>query len=136
MTAYDPSAVLDAILSAIQANLVIFIVVVVVNLVMNVVGILLGVKAVKGENQEFGSILLSWLITVLLGWIPCLGCFLVSWLLGKRHEVGFWKGFLIYLLASLIAYAVSLVLTYTLGAALFDALYAAIEGLLPATMPI
>ncbi|MGV9205181.1 MAG: hypothetical protein ACOC44_14310, partial [Promethearchaeia archaeon] len=67
------------------------------------------------------------ILCVLLGWIPCLGCFLCGAVIGSRHDTGFLVGIVVYILAILIGY----ILTFFIAIAILSmfGVSAAIPGL-------
>jgi hypothetical protein len=103
----------------ILAALPMFVFIIIISFVLQVIFLQLAVKAGHGQNLSFGSVFLTWIITYLLNFIPCLGCILSCYVIGKRHDIGFGKGILAYLLSSLLPGIIELVLFWILTPSLF-----------------
>jgi hypothetical protein len=117
----------EAILAAIMAlGIPVLILIFLVPILLQIVFLMLALKIVKGEKTNFGHVLVTWICMILVSWIPCLGCILICVIISKRHETGFWKGFLAYLIAGLLPMVIMLALVFVLAPGLFAILSAMI----------
>jgi hypothetical protein len=77
---------------------------------------MVGIKAVHGEYNSFGQIMGTILLSILVGWIPCLGCILSWYFVKSRHTPDSWgKALGALIIAAIIPFIIGLILVMSMG---------------------
>ena len=80
---------------------------------------------VNGSNRELGSTFVTALLMGLVGWIPCIGCFISWYFIKSRHDVG-WGG---ALAAWILGAIIMAIVVFAILMIFFGAIFAAIFGM-------
>ncbi len=81
---------------------VLIVLVIVLGLIINTILLKIALSLFKADNTDFGDIFVTALIMALIGWIPIIGCILCWVIINSRHDTGFGKAILVWLIAGLI----------------------------------
>ncbi len=92
---------------SIAGIVVIVLIVIVFVLILGTVFLFIGLKVVDGRNMEFGAVFVTAFIMALTSWIPCIGCIIAWVVINSRHDTGFGKAIVAWLIAELIPYLIA-----------------------------
>ena len=109
------------------AFIVLIVLVIIIALLINTIFLKIALALVDSKHNDFGEVFVTSILCVLLGWIPCLGCFLCGAVISSRHGTGFLVGIVVYILAILIGY----ILTFFIAMAVVTAIFG-VSAALPA----
>ncbi|MHA1820419.1 MAG: hypothetical protein ACTSU2_07730 [Promethearchaeota archaeon] len=98
-----------------MANLGLIIGLLVLLIVLNVLFLMLGIRAVHGDDTGFGKVFVTGLLMWLVGLVPIVGIFLQCWVISARHNTGYGKAIVAWIIAGLIPYIVILVILMSTG---------------------
>lgn len=79
-------------------------------LVLNTAFLKVGLNAVHGKNKQFGDVMVTVIVGLILSIIPCLGCILYWVVINSRHKTGFGNAILAWLIAFLVPILIIVVL--------------------------
>jgi hypothetical protein len=82
--------------------LIFLVVAILVGLLLDTLFLMAGLGLVNGKNRTFGTIFVTALIGVVLGWIPCLGCIIYWYIIKTRHETSWGGAIAAWFIAGLI----------------------------------
>ncbi|MFO8019930.1 MAG: hypothetical protein R6U96_15000 [Promethearchaeia archaeon] len=99
--------------------IILVIIVIVIGLIINSIFLKIALTLVDSRHTDFGDVFVTSIICVLFGWIPCLGCLLCGAVIGSRHDTGFFVGIVVYILAILIGYILTFIISLTIVSAIF-----------------
>ena len=105
----------------------IFGLIIVVGILIQAVFLGIGLGFVNGENREIGTTFVTALLMGLVGWIPCLGCFISWYFIKSRHNVG-WGG---ALAAWLLGGIVMMIVVFAIIFIFFAPILALMLGFIP-----
>ena len=105
--------------------------IIVVMLVVQAVFLGVGLGFVNGSNREIGSTFVTALLMSLVGWIPCLGCFISWYFIKSRHNVGWGGALAAWILGAIIMFIVILAIILVF----FGSFLALIMGFIPIPFP-
>jgi hypothetical protein len=88
----------------------------------------IGLGFVNGQNRDIGSTFVTALLMALVGWIPCLGCFIAWYFIKSRHNVGWGSALLAWILGALISALVIIAIMVFAFAGIWAAI---LGGLIP-----
>lgn len=73
-----------------------------VGLILYVIPLKIALAMVDSSNNEFGTVFITALLSFLVAYVPCVGCFISVYMINTRHNISYGKGIVVYLIASLI----------------------------------
>ena len=83
-------------------GVVIILAAVAVGFLLFTISLKIALGMVDGSDKEFGTVFITALLAYLVGYVPCVGCFLSVYIINSRHGISYGKGILAYLLAGLL----------------------------------
>ena len=69
-----------------------------------------GIKKVNGQDTEFGSAIITAILSYVCSAIPC-GCFLSAYIISTRHKVSYGNGILALILAAILPLIIVILFT-------------------------
>lgn len=83
-------------------GIVIILAAVAVGFLLYAISLKIALGMVDGSDKDFGNVFITALLSYLVGYVPCVGCFLSVYIINSRHGISYGKGILAYLLAGLL----------------------------------
>jgi hypothetical protein len=107
----------DSILGLIMGlGIGLIIVILIISIAISALMLMVGIKVVGGQYESFGQIMVTIILNVLVGWIPCLGCILGWYFVKSRHTPDSWlKALGALIIAAIIPFIIVLVLVMSMG---------------------
>ncbi len=92
------------------------IVILLISIAISALMLMVGIKVVGGSYNSFGQIMGTVVLSVLVGWIPCLGCILGWYFVKSRHTPDSWlKALGALIIAAIVPFIIVLVLIMSMG---------------------
>ena len=110
--------------------MIVFLVIVIL-LIVFIIGALflwLGLKAVDSRDDTFGNVCVTQILNIVLGLIPCIGCFLQWYAIKERHDTSWGGAIAAWLLSLIIPIVIIVAISYFFG--IWGTIWGAIAGLI------
>ena len=78
------------------------VIIILVFIIVGAIFLYLGLKPVDSTNDTFGNVCVTQVMNVILGIIPCIGCFLQWYAIKERHDTSWGGAIAAWLLALII----------------------------------
>jgi hypothetical protein len=88
----------------------------------------IGLGFVNGSNRDLSSTFVTALLMSLVGWIPCIGCFIAWYFIKSRHNVGWGGALAAWLIGGIISFLVIIAIIFVAFAGIWAAL---LNGIIP-----
>lgn len=107
---------LDALMAFIMGiGFVIILAAIAVGFLLYVISLKISLAIVDGSDKEFGTVFITALLSYLVSYVPCVGCFISVYFINSRHGISYGKGILAYILAGLLPAIALTVLMFVFG---------------------
>jgi hypothetical protein len=94
--------------------IIIIIIYIVVLLILGTLFLKIALGFVKSKNRDIGSVFVTTILNVIVGLIPCIGCIFQWIIINARHDTGFLKAILVWLLTIIIPFVVIFIIVITI----------------------
>ena len=107
---------IDAILAFFTGiGIVIILAAIAIGFLLYTISLKIALGMVQGSDKEFGTVFITALLSYLVSYVPCVGCFLSIYFINSRHGISYGKGIIAYLLAGLLPAIAVTILFFVLG---------------------
>ena len=107
----------------------VIVVILLIEIVLGAFFLWLGLKAVDSSDDSFGRILVTQLLNMLAGLIPCVGCILQWYIIKSRHDTSWGGAIGAWLLAGLIPIVIIIIVAFIFLGPVFQVMFGALGGL-------
>jgi len=104
---------LIALLSGI--GIVILLIAAAIGLLLYSISLKIALGMVDASDKEFGTVFITAILSYLVSYVPCVGCFISVYFINSRHGISYGKGILAYILAGLLPVIALTVVMFAFG---------------------
>ncbi|MFX1392134.1 MAG: hypothetical protein ACFFAH_01040 [Promethearchaeota archaeon] len=95
------------------------IIIIIFSIIIYAIFLKFALSFVESSNHNFSYLFITAVLCALVGIIPCIGCILQWLIINYRHETGFGRAILVWLLAIIIGFIIVLVIALVIITILF-----------------